>query len=223
MEPLRAEMADRAELLEAAVDCVPEGVAILGDDNQVAFWNQAAQAITGYTPDELIGRTIPDGLKPLLEGRELQMGLDVWDGAGVRQGALIHAGHKMGHPVAAMARVLILRDGLGRRMGAAVLFHPTECLDALPRGISGDSEDVEASQVETAGSAGIAFRRLCPRRCGVWSSLGRRGSGKRSAQDARRRGLRSDVEEGREGADAGPAAGGTTGPLGRGRVSGHLA
>jgi len=39
-------MADRAELLEATVDCVPEGVAVFGEDCQLTIWNQAAQAIT---------------------------------------------------------------------------------------------------------------------------------------------------------------------------------
>lgn len=141
-------MTDRSELLEAAVDCVPEGVAILGDDDQVVCWNQAAQAITGYAPEELIGRPIPEGLKRLLDGRELIPGAVRWGSPEARHGTLIHAGHKLGLQIAAMARCLTLRDGLGRRIGAAVLFHPTECLDALPRGISGDSEEVEASQVE---------------------------------------------------------------------------
>ena len=132
-------MADRAALLEAVVDCVPEGVAVFGEDYQVAIWNQGAQAITGYAPEELLGRAIPEGLKPLLAGHEVPQGLEAWDGAETGRGALVHARHKLGHELDAMARVLTLRDALGRRIGAAILFHPTESLDALPHGITGDT------------------------------------------------------------------------------------
>jgi diguanylate cyclase (GGDEF)-like protein len=41
-----------------------------------------------------------------------------------------------------IARALVLRDGLGERIGAAALFHPAESLDALPHGES--SEDLGA-------------------------------------------------------------------------------
>ena len=48
----------------------------------------------------------------------------------------------------AMARVFVLRDSLGVRIGSAVVFHPAESLDALPHGETGESEGVEASQTE---------------------------------------------------------------------------
>jgi diguanylate cyclase (GGDEF)-like protein len=47
-----------------------------------------------------------------------------------------------------MARVFVLRDSLGVRIGSAVVFHPAESLDALPHGETGESEGVEASQTE---------------------------------------------------------------------------
>jgi hypothetical protein len=38
-------MTDRAELLEAALDRIPEGIALLGEDGGVVFWNRVpAQA-----------------------------------------------------------------------------------------------------------------------------------------------------------------------------------
>ena len=45
-------MSDRAELLEATLDSLPEGAALLGENCQVVFWNQAAQAITGYAAQD---------------------------------------------------------------------------------------------------------------------------------------------------------------------------
>jgi diguanylate cyclase (GGDEF)-like protein len=138
-------MSDRAELLEATLESLPEGAALLGNNCEIVFWNQAAQAITGYAAQDLIGRTAPETLQPLLgccglpgfcaDGSSQQTG----------RGFLVHAQHKLGHDVSAMARRLTLRDGLGGRIGRAVLFHPAECLDALPHGETGENQEMEAS------------------------------------------------------------------------------
>ncbi len=60
-------MADRVELLEAALDSRPDGIALLDEDGAVVFWNRAAEAITGYAGVEVLGGAIPDPLEPLLE------------------------------------------------------------------------------------------------------------------------------------------------------------
>jgi diguanylate cyclase (GGDEF)-like protein len=60
---------------------------------------------------------------------------------------LIHVNHRLGHELPAMARVLVLRDGLGGRVGTGVAFHPTESLDALPHGATCDNS-LEESQAE---------------------------------------------------------------------------
>jgi diguanylate cyclase (GGDEF)-like protein len=138
-------MSDRAELLEATLDSLPEGAALLGENGQVVFWNQAAQAITGYAAHDVIGRAAPETLRPLLvccASPGVCAGDTCHDSG---RGFLAHAQHKLGHNVSAMARILTLRDGLGERIGTAVLFHPAECLDALPHGETGENEDVEAS------------------------------------------------------------------------------
>jgi diguanylate cyclase (GGDEF)-like protein len=138
-------MSDRAELLEATLDSLPEGVALLGENCQVVFWNQAAQAITGYAAQDLIGRAAPPTLRPLLV---CCASLGVCAGDTCPQSGrrfLAHALHQLGHEVSAMARILTLRNGQGERIGTAVLFHPAECLDALPRGDTGENQNVEAS------------------------------------------------------------------------------
>jgi diguanylate cyclase (GGDEF)-like protein/PAS domain S-box-containing protein len=143
-------MTDRAELLEATLDSFPEGVALLGENCHVLFWNQAAQAITGYAAMDVVGRPAPDALQPLLECAGCTGGPEFETcNAPSREtghGSLVHAQHKLGHEVSAMARLLPLRDGLGTRIGNAILFHPAECLDALPHGVTGEGEDIEASQ-----------------------------------------------------------------------------
>jgi diguanylate cyclase (GGDEF)-like protein/PAS domain S-box-containing protein len=140
-------MADRTELLEAAFDSVPEGVGLLGEEDEVVLWNQAAQGITGYSAVELVARQLPEALKTLFpaERGENEPGSP----AGVREGrTLRQARHKLGHRVPVIARVLILRNGLGERIGSAVLFHPAESLDALPHGESDGEPRVAESRAE---------------------------------------------------------------------------
>jgi diguanylate cyclase (GGDEF)-like protein/PAS domain S-box-containing protein len=138
-------MSDRAELLEATLDSLPEGVALLGENCQVMFWNQAAQAITGYAAQDVIGRPAPQTLHPLLEGCATPKICSAGTGHEPGRGVQVHAQHKLGHDFSTMARVLMLRDGMGGRIGTAVLFHPTECQDALPHGETGDDRGIEAS------------------------------------------------------------------------------
>ena len=139
-------MTDRTELLEATLNSLPEGIALLDEECNVVFWNQAAEAITGHAGLDLVGRPAPETLRPLLE-RYAPPG-DREPDPQPRRGFPVHARHKLGHDVSAMARILVLRDGLGGRIGTAVVFHPTESLDALPHGETGEGESIEVSQAD---------------------------------------------------------------------------
>ena len=136
-------MADRAELLESALDSMQDGIALFGMGGEVAFWNQAAEATTGYAAVEVMGRALPHGLEPLEPECALQK-----QQTEPRAAALIKARHRLGHEMQLMARALILRDGLGERIGMAMVFHPAESLDALPHGVRADDAAVSASQAE---------------------------------------------------------------------------
>jgi diguanylate cyclase (GGDEF)-like protein/PAS domain S-box-containing protein len=148
-------MTDRAELLEAALDTFAEGIALVGAEGRIVFWNGAAEAITGYASVDLLARSTPAVLEMLfagpLPGEE--------SGAGVQAkfGALVELKHKLGHTVPAMLRTLVLRDGLGGRIGWAAVFHPAESLDALPHGECGDGSGVEASLADLESRLGSAF------------------------------------------------------------------
>jgi len=151
-------MTDRAELLEATLENFPEGVALLGEDGHVRFWNRAAAAITGYASIELLGRAVPDELKSLLEafpahaepessGEATDCGHGTSSGHGPSTHPVqAHARHKLGFDISTSARLLVLRDGLGCRIGTAVVFHPGECMDSLPLGVTGDNDGVQSSQ-----------------------------------------------------------------------------
>jgi len=137
-----AGMPDRTELLEAALDSLPEGIALLNAEGRIVFWNQAAHAVTGYAGMDLLARPAPEALTPLLLAGTRPGEQDPCAGTHGGCGALVHLKHKQGHDVAA------LRDGLGVRIGTAAIFHPTESLDALPHGECGEDAGVKATQAE---------------------------------------------------------------------------
>jgi diguanylate cyclase (GGDEF)-like protein len=55
-------MSDPVKMLEATLDLMEEGVAILDEQSNVLFWNKAAAALTGYLADAVIGRQCPADL-----------------------------------------------------------------------------------------------------------------------------------------------------------------
>lgn len=134
----------REELLEAALDSLPKGIALLDESGNVVFWNRAATTITGYSGLELLGREIPESLaalfagafRPYLKSKEEE----------TCRGCGVHTLHKLGHDVPVVARTLVLRDGLGGRIGKAVVFHPAQRVDALPHGENGDGQGIAESQ-----------------------------------------------------------------------------
>jgi PAS domain S-box-containing protein/diguanylate cyclase (GGDEF)-like protein len=141
-------MTDRTDLLEAALDSLPDGVGLVDEDGQIAFWNRAAAAITGYAGPELVGRPVHEALETLIVGGARQWTSQTDKESAPGRGSLVHVRHRLGHEVPAMTRVLVLRDGLGGRIGTAAVFHSTERLDALPHGDAGDTAGMEASQSE---------------------------------------------------------------------------
>lgn len=150
-------MADRSELVEAALDVYPEGLALLDVDERVVFWNRAAEMMTGYGGADILGRRIPDALEPLTVCRDYEMNPEPRNGPRLGRGSLVHAQHKLGHDVPAIARRVILRDGLGERIGMATVFHPGGQLVALPHGETTDGAEVLQSQVELEDRLTIEF------------------------------------------------------------------
>jgi diguanylate cyclase (GGDEF)-like protein/PAS domain S-box-containing protein len=140
-------------MMEATLDVYPEGVVLLDEEERVVFWNRAAEVMTGFSGAELVGRQIPGALEPLAHcygyegGAEPQLG----------RGSLVHAQHKHGHDVPAIARSLILRDEMGGRIGTAAVFYPGEHLSALPHGDTSEGAEVRQSQQELEERVEFAF------------------------------------------------------------------
>ena len=91
---------------------------------------------------------MPETLKALLEGKAPPGDPENDSDPEPGPGCLVHIPHKLGHDVPAMARTLVLRDGLGGPIGRAVVFHSAESLEALPHGETGEDNGVRASQAD---------------------------------------------------------------------------
>lgn len=137
-------MTDRAELVEAALDVYPDGLALLDLEDRIVYWNRAAELMTGYPGANLVGRPIPGGLLALAQG----VNGDSDSAHTARQGSLVHAQHMRGHDLPAITRRVILRDGLGARIGTAAVFRPADLKGVLPHGDTGDGAEVRESQAE---------------------------------------------------------------------------
>jgi diguanylate cyclase (GGDEF)-like protein len=148
-------MSERSELLEATMDCHPEGVALMGKQCNVVLWNPAAEAITGFLALDLLGRPAPEELKSLLN----------WSGELIGSGpcpeqapgCLFHTRHKLGHPLSVFSRLMVLRDEMGARIGTAFIFHPAESLDALPQGERMEGSSAGANQADFEDRLSVLF------------------------------------------------------------------
>jgi diguanylate cyclase (GGDEF)-like protein/PAS domain S-box-containing protein len=139
-------MADRTELFEAALGRLPDGIALLGTDDHVVFWNQAAEAITGFKGMDLVGQALPEELDSLMRfGAPHQ---DRVEEGEQQRATLVQVRHNLGHNVPLVAHCLALRDALGKRIGTAVVFNPAESLDALPHGECSEGGEVAATMAE---------------------------------------------------------------------------
>jgi PAS domain-containing protein len=97
-------MTDRTELLETALDSLPDGIALLGGEGQVLFWNRAAEAITGHARVDLLAHQVPDALKLLLPCCARNGDQEPGDAPQSKRGALVRARHKLDHDLQLITR-----------------------------------------------------------------------------------------------------------------------
>ena len=170
-------MRDRAEMLEATLDLMEEGIAVLDERSNILHWNKAAAVLTGYEPADVICRRCPEDLYRVDEEHRDKVSANGAGGRGdihaagaavgrtfpdrpaivrtvqessrlLERPTLVSIRHKLGHPVPGMLRRVALHDSQGALTGAALLFYPVEEVDSLPRGESGGGVGIEASQAD---------------------------------------------------------------------------
>jgi len=176
--------ARRIEMLGATLDLLEEGVAVLDPNSIVIYWNDAAAALTGYRPMDILSRRIPPELYELHEHHLLcgcpdpphhpierytgppysgqlynQKSLADVMSATNESGkpVLVTIRHHLGHTLPAMLRRAPLKDALGGNLGTALLFRPTEQIDALPHGDNSEDSAIGRSQEEIEERLDEAF------------------------------------------------------------------
>lgn len=124
-------MCERSELMEAALDSYPEGIALIGTDGRVLLWNRAAEKMSGFPGIEVVARAVPWELDPLFAGNGAQIEVPR---PGSAHGVPVQVYHRGGQHLPLTVRSLVLRNGLGERIGNALVFHPAEGFGLLPHG-----------------------------------------------------------------------------------------
>jgi diguanylate cyclase (GGDEF)-like protein len=161
-------MTDLVEMLEATLDLVDAGVAILDDQANVVFWNKAAATITGYAAQDVISLPCPPHLYSVDEDRHGHIdSADLMSRQSERSRGDIKNHepsldfspkdsspnpvsliHRQGHLVPGMLRQVFLHNSRGEPSGKALLFYSVEEVNALPHGELGEGADIERSQAE---------------------------------------------------------------------------
>ena len=169
-------MRDGVTLLEATLELMEEGIAVFDEQSNIAYWNNMAAEITGYSAADVIGRRCPEDMFHLDQEHLDQVAASVLARRNARaQGIRMHAGffsrppveldkpaekkivarpmlvsirHKLGHSVPGMLHKAALHDADGVDIGEALLFYPVEEIATLPHGDSDEGADIEAGQAE---------------------------------------------------------------------------
>ncbi|MBE0428901.1 MAG: PAS domain S-box protein [Thermoleophilia bacterium] len=62
------EVLHEKEKTAAVLSSVADGVYVVDNNDKIVLWNQAAELITGFTKEEMVGRVCRDAMKPAEEG-----------------------------------------------------------------------------------------------------------------------------------------------------------
>lgn len=109
------------------VENLHDGLYFVDNDRVITFWNKAAENITGFTADEVIGRSCSDNILTHIdsEGNSLCVGMcplaaTIADGTPRESEVYMH--HKDGHRIPVATRVSTLTDDNGHVIGGIELF-----------------------------------------------------------------------------------------------------
>ncbi|BCS88731.1 sensor domain-containing diguanylate cyclase [Pseudodesulfovibrio sediminis] len=119
------------------LDSMTDGVYFLDADHNVTFWNKAAERLSGYSADEVIGKSCADNVLRHVDGdgnnlclTGCPMAATMLDGVVREANVFMH--HKFGHRVPVFVRASPIRDQSGKIIGAVEVFSPNgEGVDLL--------------------------------------------------------------------------------------------
>lgn len=115
------------EVYENILENLTEGVYYVDTQRRITYWNKAAEKITGYTKEEVLGKSCADNVLRHIDENGLELCLDhcplidaVKQGETKEKNIYVH--HKNGHRVHIYTRVSPILDDGGNVVGAVELF-----------------------------------------------------------------------------------------------------
>lgn len=109
------------------IDNLHDGLYFVDRDRKITFWNKAAERITGFSSDEVVGRHCSENILTHVdgEGNTLCLGacpLAATIGDGMPRETTVYLHHKDGHRVPVAVRISALTDDSGAVIGGIELF-----------------------------------------------------------------------------------------------------
>lgn len=148
-----AEELSYKKLLESLFD----GVYYVDWSKRIAYWNKAAERITGYSRLEVLGISCSDNLLRHVdgEGRELctdgcPMSATLLDGK-MRE-AKVYLHHKQGHRVPVSIRVSPVRDAEGTIVGAVEIFVDNSNFEQILKDLERLREEAYVDELTRVGN-----------------------------------------------------------------------
>ncbi len=132
-------VSDTPEFFRALLDNLHDGVYFVDPERRITYWNGAAERISGYSADEVVGSFCFNEILMHVDcaGTRLcqhgcPLAATLADGEPRASDVFLH--HKDGHRVPVQVRVTPVRDGNGRITGAVEVFNDnTARITALQR------------------------------------------------------------------------------------------
>jgi diguanylate cyclase (GGDEF)-like protein/PAS domain S-box-containing protein len=114
-------------LFKSVVENLHDGLYIVDRDKKISYWNRAAEKISGYSAEEVIGSSCADNILTHVdsEGNQLCLGgcpLEKAIQDGISREAEVYMHHKDGHRVPVSVRVSSLTDQNGNIIAGIELF-----------------------------------------------------------------------------------------------------
>ncbi len=120
-------MNDQKDLYRELLDYLADGVYFTDSERRIAFWNKGAEALSGFTSQEVIGKRCMDNLLMHVDasGHELckigcPLSETIQDGKPRDAAVFLH--HKNGHRVPVRVRVVAMKNDAGAVVGAIEVF-----------------------------------------------------------------------------------------------------
>ena len=124
---MSATRTDDPEVLRAVLDNLPTGVYLVDCHGKILLWNSAAERITGYLRQDLIGRSAHEGFLSYSDGNDNEIGADIAPLSmvlreGQPAGSVVNLRHKQGHRVPVRLYAAPIRNSHGSIIGAVESF-----------------------------------------------------------------------------------------------------